>query len=406
MISRRATPLRSFQLLARFALSSTVLLVACGAPPSDGSDVPGGDDDSDPIGRTSEAIIGGVTSDASQNAVVLLIHSFPGGFEACSGTMLAPQLVLTARHCLAKTSTSVQCSASGQTVQGSVQLDFDPTTVLVFGGMNRPETQAAVNQASRGAKIFDDGAATLCNHDISLLLVDKPVIGANIAPIRLDTLAGVGEALTLVGWGETESTPLPSVRQQRTGVKVIASGTHDGVGSSEFVLGEGSCEGDSGGPAFSAAGAVVGASSRGGNNTDSTGAAGCVGAINIYTAPLGFKSIILAAYQAAGQEPWLEGQPNPTLAKAGDTCTANQDCQSNSCSPMTHTCDTTAPTTTTIRKSGCSISGSISGGPGPEDPSALVGITALAGVLAITRRRRDRRRSSVTPCAAANGAKY
>jgi MYXO-CTERM domain-containing protein len=355
-----------------------VALSACGAAPDDGTP------NDAAIGSTSEAIVSGSDSDASQNAVVLLIHSFTGGFEACSGTMLAPQLVLTARHCLAKTSTAVQCSPSGATVQGNVSTDFDPSSVLVFGGVNRPQTQAAVDQASQGKKTFDDGSGTLCNHDVALLLLDKPVIGANIAPIRLDSVAPVGETMTIVGWGETTTQSLPPIRQQRPGVKVIASGVTDGVGSTEFVLGEGSCEGDSGGPAFAATGAVVGVSSRGGNDTNASGAAGCVNAVNIYTAPLGFKSMILQAYQEAGQQPWLEGQPNPNLAAEGAACSANQDCQSSSCSPTTHTCLAAGTTTTTVTH-GCAA-GAPSSRSGSTELGLLLGLAAAIG--AARRRRR------------------
>jgi hypothetical protein len=369
MITRRAT--RLLPILA-------VVSAACGASPGEGAP-------DEVLGETREAIVNGSDSDASQNAVVLVIHTFQGGFEACSGTLLAPTLVLTARHCVAKTSQSFQCSATGETEQGSVSSDFDPRSVLVFGGTTRPTTQGEVNAASAGTKTFDDGARTLCNHDLALLLLDKPVAGAVIAPIRLDGVAGVGETVTLVGWGETTSTALPPKRQQRSGVKVIGSGTADGLGSSEFVLGEGSCEGDSGGPALAASGAVVGASSRGGNSSNQSGVAGCVGAINIYTAPQGFKSIVLAAYSAAGQDPWIEGQPNPTLAKDGAACNVNGDCQSNACSTTSHTCSPAAPTNGSSGGGGCAVAGPIRTS-NSAPMGAAIALACVSAALGLRRR--------------------
>src|SRR5690242_20673612 len=52
---------------------------------------------------TSSAIINGKNSDASQDAVVLIEH--PEGrraIESCTGTLIAANLVLTARHCVSK----------------------------------------------------------------------------------------------------------------------------------------------------------------------------------------------------------------------------------------------------------------------------------------------------------------
>jgi hypothetical protein len=97
------------------------------------------------------------------------------------------------------------------------------------------------------------------------------------------------------------------------------------LGSAEFRTTEGTCAGDSGGPAIDAAsGAVIGALSRGGNGKPGTGADSCLGATNIYTSTVGHADIIRQGYAKVGQQPWLEGQPNPTLgADAG--ATANKD---------------------------------------------------------------------------------
>jgi hypothetical protein len=62
-----------------------------------------------------------------------------------------------------------------------------------------------------------------------------------------------------------------------------------------------------------------------------TGAQACLGGTEIYSSAAGFKDLILSAYAKAGQDPWIEGQPNPTLGKLGATCASDGDCGSNMC---------------------------------------------------------------------------
>jgi MYXO-CTERM domain-containing protein len=337
---------------------------------------------------TSQAIIGGIDSVPSQNAVVLIVRPYSTGFEVCSGTLLAPRLVLTARHCLARSSSTVECASDGKPVQGVVSNDFPADSFLVFSGLELPDRRSGSPTPSTGTRLFDDGAGTLCNHDIGLVILDSPVEGATIAPIRF-ALPNVGEEVTLVGWGVTEDSNLPNVRQQRQNVKVVGAGPPAGVGSSELVIGEGPCEGDSGGPALSGAGAVIGLSSRGSNGTDATGAAACKNGMNIYTSPAGFHDLILSAYAEVGQDPWLEGQPNPLLAKGGASCSADVECQSNFCAPATHTC--TSPTQSAPpeapppKKGGCALSTASS----PSRSLAWAGAVVALGLL-VARRRRAR----------------
>jgi hypothetical protein len=96
---------------------------------------------------------------------------------------------------------------------------------------------------------------------------------------------------------------------------VLEVGPAEGLGPAEFRLGESGCAGDSGGPAFAEdTGAVLGVLSRGSNGTNAPAgtAEGCLDAENVFTSAATYKELILSAYAKAGQEPWLEGQPDPT----------------------------------------------------------------------------------------------
>ena len=89
-----------------------------------------------------------------------------------------------------------------------------------------------------------------------------------------------------------------------------------GSASRSSRIGEGPCEGDSGGPALAASGAVIGVLSRGGNGSEDGGASACIGATSVYTEVAAFKELVLSAYARAGQAPWLEDQASPTEAQA------------------------------------------------------------------------------------------
>lgn len=296
------------------------------------------------VGASALPIIGGELSDASQDAIVLLIHYVEetDRFSVCSGTLLTPRLVVTARHCLVKADPSMACAANGRAVSGGqVREAFDASELYVYAGDRRPSLREILPLSVRGLDILDEGGSGLCNSDIGLLLLEDDVPNAKIAPVRLDGKARVGERVTFVGWGTTQGTTLPLARQQRPGGSILSVGPqrHLGLGSAEIMVGEGTCEGDSGSPALSAKGAVIGALSRGGNGTLADDGSSCLDGKNIYTTTAGFRSLVMKGYARAGQDPWLEGRPNPRLARTGDACEWGSDCQSNACDPDLGVCE-------------------------------------------------------------------
>ena len=314
-------------------------------------------------GVATSAIVHGTDSDATQDAVVLVEHydaiQIGGAAAGCSGTLLTPRLVLTARHCVADTDESVACDSAGNpTAGGGVHGDHLASKMYAFGGAQRPDFLTGLEMGARGVEIIDDAAMTLCNHDIALILLDRAVPGAKIAPVRLDGGPHADEIVTVVGWGVSDKSTDPAARQQRTGVKVTRVGPAPALGPAEFELGESGCAGDSGGPALASSGAVLGVLSRGGNGSGAMPGdpALCIGADNIFTKASSFKDLILGAYAKAGQDPWNEGDPDPTTLPPKPP----------------------APEKT----SGCAVAGAAPGAPGSSSSSLSHGAFGAFGVLA------------------------
>jgi len=318
------------------ALALTVL-AACAS--SDDSSATG-----DPVASVASAIVNGVDDTTAHDSVVLVLYEPQGKLvSSCTGTLVAPNLVLTARHCVSETDESLICKADGTAYEGGkISADDAPSSFYIYPGLNAiRDVTGSAKAAARGKVVVTETTSVLCNHDVAFIVLDTD-IDYPTAPLRTTSGAVVNESLTAVGWGLTESGKLPSTRQSRDGVKVVVSGSYVqdketgiGIGDSEFAVREAICAGDSGGPAFSTKGAVVGVVSRGGNGTDPTTttnqASSCIGAdtVNVYTDLAKKSALVTKAFAAAGYAPREEGTA-PGIAN-GETCTVDADCNSLEC---------------------------------------------------------------------------
>lgn len=274
----------------------------------------------DRVGHVIQPVIGGVSSGAEHDGVVVLANFVNGArIGLCSATLVAPNLLLTARHCVSNADSSVACNTDGTAAVGAViHEDFVAWNLVVFaakGGVPislDDETKAS----ARGTKLVVDESKTLCNHDLAFVLLDRPV-DAPIATLRLSRGATATERITIVGWGVDETGAIPATRRARAGIPitgigpVLMPGNMYGIGNAETMFGEAACLGDSGGPAFTDNGVLVGVASRVGNGKPgdpANNAATCTGntAHSIYTHLGHANELVKRAFAEAGNVPLIE----------------------------------------------------------------------------------------------------
>jgi V8-like Glu-specific endopeptidase len=203
----------------------------------------------------NQAIVGG-TEDVDTQGHVLdptvgMLSVFQNGAGvgwACTTTLVAPRVLLTAGHC-------VRDDQSGQIIDGT---NYD---VKVGFGLHP-------DQENQWHKIVSaDTNYQGSSQDIAVLILDQPI--TNVAPIALppstNGLPAVGGAIRIVGYGVTLGD------RNDAGTKRQVTTTFNGAESDVISVGEfggteqttrASCFGDSGGPTFYN-GTIIGVTSYG-----------------------------------------------------------------------------------------------------------------------------------------------
>ncbi len=395
-------------------------------------------------GSASSPIQGG-TDDLKHSFAVGVCVGSPGQCQLiCSGALIAPNLVLTARHCVDQSPQQIDCT--------------NPSTK--FGAQHAPTsffsitTDGDMGQGTTGwhtaKKIYRTPGNTFCGNDMAMIeLMDnvslKEAAGTFVTPVvqyKMTDHTRYASTVTAIGYGINAPNSLSSsgtrrIRQSINLVcipgdaKIDCGNTGGQLLPSEFESGDGTCEGDSGSSAyeqkeFNASTPVsFGVLSRGGSTSTA-----CVG--GVYTRTDAFKDFIVntAITSAADGNytppPWTQPPPPPSdggttpplgQGQLGDPCADNTSCASGICGSLdgttytcTQACDSTnvcpsgfacdsasgdcfaAPTpppggggTRTITKTGCAITPA----PDPTKPvpwraGAILGIIALV----VARRRK------------------
>jgi hypothetical protein len=296
-----------------------------------------GSANSSSVGERAERLVGGQPSPlgTSDDAVVLVLVQDLGGNRLCTGTLVARRLVVTARHCIAQLNDApFQCALSGELVPnttggGTIGSDFPVSEISIWGaGVPRTASLAGVTE------ILSTLTPTTCTNDIAFLVLEQE-LDLPVVPIRLGTPTHRGELVTLVGYGieyPTQRIDWQTWERQRLAHQEIVAVGPDSPEQPVLTApprtielrGPSVCFGDSGGPALSeGTRALVGVSSLF-RATDCT----TTDLVIYHTHVSAFESLALEAFEHAGADPWLEGEPNPLLG--ADVCVNSADCASGS----------------------------------------------------------------------------
>jgi trypsin len=264
------------------------------------------------LGSAEQAIVNGTPSDDADNTAVY-VFTRPEGVDPlyCTGTVIAPNLVATALHCITKSRLGTfSCNPDGSISSDSVSVGrmgalVDPADVTITAG----PTIIDSTPSAYGIRLFGSGSTQICRGDIGFVVLDHD-LDLPITPVRLDYGVETGDLVDIVGYGETEEVE-SSGRHRRTGVRIIDVGPASEEDTSitaaprTFVTNEGACHGDSGGPAIAQnTGALVGVYSL----TAGTSCTG-IGIRNVYTSLNLYSNLALQAFDAAGAEPILDEAP-------------------------------------------------------------------------------------------------
>lgn len=203
---------------------------------------------SDQIGRSTSPIVGGRLANEAELYSTVAIFYTDYGTTDCTGTLIAPDVVVTAAHCITDYDFGDPLPAEYLLVISGQLEAISPLPASTY----RVSQVIAHESYDPWTPVEPDQYGLARWYDIGLLVLTEPVDGATPAPIpsveEFDQWVFQGTELIIEGYGVTDEWA------EDGGVLYVAETPYQRRNDSELVAGAAgypdTCFGDSGGPLY------------------------------------------------------------------------------------------------------------------------------------------------------------
>jgi secreted trypsin-like serine protease len=138
-------------------------------------------------------------------------HGGPPEIETCTGTVVAPRIVLTAGHCVQSPRGNLRTTTGFQVITGVGEIGSAPAS--------------SISRVSR-VLIIPGYNPGILRFDVGLLILSQPVAATPIrlaAPSEASELLAKGTPLTIAGWGSAKKPPASPSSSLRVGQTIVGS---------------------------------------------------------------------------------------------------------------------------------------------------------------------------------------